>query len=418
MKVSKFSSPNIKNRARAGAVALALLSSITWAGVASAAGTLSGTDISNLATLTYSVGGTAQAAIGSSAGGNTAGAGTATTFTVDNKVNLAVVEAGATVTLVAPGSTSQVTTFTVSNLGNTAQGYTLAAANQGATTPIAGLADAFDVTNLRVFVESGANAGFLAAEDTATAISTLAADGTATVYVVADIPAGQANNTQANVTLTATTTTTLTTTAVVQTAGADTAGVDIVFADAATLEANFVGESAARNAQGTARDAYRVAAAVISVAKTSTLLCDPFNFTTNPKHIPGSIVRWTITISNANTATASAVLSTVGDTLDGNTLHDANLVVPTATVCSSASGAPESLAGRGFQVESSVATRSLGGQGGTGYMTNSADADGATIAGQAVTIDYSTAIPAGGAHAAGELKPGESVVVTFNVTIQ
>ncbi len=406
------------SRLRAGAVALALLGSITWAGAASAAGTVSGTSISNLATLTYAVGGVTQATIGSSAGGNTAGAGTATTFTVDNKVNLSVLETGNTVTLVAPGSANQVTTFTVNNLGNTAQGYTLTPANQGITTNIAGFADSFDVTGFQVFVDGNNNGIYDAGVDTATAISTLAPDATVSVFALANIPVGQANNTQANVTLTAITTTAGTATPVVETAGADTAGVDIVFADAATLEANFVGESAARNAQATARDAYRVAAAVISVAKTSTLLCDPFNFTTNPKHIPGAIVRWAITISNANAASASAVLATVGDTLDGNTLHDANLVVPTATVCSSATGTPESLAGRGFQVESNVVARTLGGQGGTGYMTNGADADGATIAGQAVTIDYSTAIPAGAGHAAGELKPGESVTVTFNVTIQ
>lgn len=413
MKTSKYS-----NQIRAGTAALALLGSIIWAGTASAAGTASGTSISNLSTLSYSVGGVGQPDIGSSAAGNTVGAGTATTFTVDNKVNLSVVETGTTVTSVAPGSSNNITTFTVTNLGNTPQGYTLVAANQGVTTNIAGVADSFDVTGLQVFVDSNGNNIYNAGVDTATAISTLTPDATVSVFVLANIPAAQANNTQANVTLTATTTTTATTTAVSETAGADTAGVDIVFADTATVEANFVGESTARNAQGTARDAYRVAAATISVAKTSTLLCDPFNFTTNPKHIPGAIVRWTVTISNSATATASAVLTSLSDTLNANTLHDANLVVPTVSVCSSATGTPESLAGRGFQVESSIGGRALGGQGGTGYMTVGADADGATIAGQAITIDYLTALPAGGAYVAGELKPNESVTVTFNVTVQ
>jgi hypothetical protein len=413
MKTLKYS-----NQIRAGTAALALLGSIIWAGTASAAGTASGTSISNLSTLSYSVSGVGQPDIGSSAAGNTVGVGTATTFTVDNKVNLSVVETGGTATSVSPGSSNNITIFTVTNLGNTAQGYTLTAANQGVTTNIGGMADSFDVTGFQVFVDSNGNNIYNAGVDTATAISTLAADATVSVFVLANIPAGQANDSHANITLTATTTTTLTTTAVVQTAGADTAGVDIVFADAATAELEFVGESIARNAQGTARDAYHVTAAVISVAKTSTLLCDPFNFTTNPKHIPGAIVRWTITVSYAGGAPSSAVLTTVSDTLNANTLHDANLVVPTATVCSSATGTPESLAGRGFQVESSVVGRTLGGQGNTGYMTIGADADGATIAGQAVTIDCLTALPAGGAYVAGELKPSESVTVTFNVTVQ
>ena len=295
---------------RSGALAALAAAGLFSMGAAHAAGTLSGTAIDNLATLSYSVGTVAQPAIGSSATGNTAGAGTATSFVVDNKVNLAVTESGSLVTNVSPGSTSQVTTFTVTNLGNTAQGYTFVAANQLAgSAVIAGTADTIDVSNFRVFVDSNGNGIYDPGVDTATTISTLAPDATRTVFVVADIPAGATNGQQANITLTATTTTTGTTTPVVATVGADTAGVDIVFADAATTELAFVGTSAARDAQATARDAYRIASAVISVAKTSTLMCDPFNGSgPDRKNIPGSIVRWTITISNAATATTSATL--------------------------------------------------------------------------------------------------------------
>jgi hypothetical protein len=414
-----------KSLARSSVLAALAAAGFLSVGAVHAAGTLSGTAISNLATLSYSVGAAVQPTIGSSATGNTSGAGTATSFVVDNKVNLTVTESGNIVASVAPGSTNQVTTFTVTNLGNTAQGYTFVAVNQLAgSAVIAGTADTIDVSNFRVFVDSNGNGVYDPLVDTAIAISTLAPDATRTVFVVADIPAGATNGQQANITLTATTTTTGTTTPVVATVGADTAGVDIVFADAATTELAFVGTSAARDAQATARDAYRIASAVISVAKTSTLMCDPFNGSgPDRKNIPGSIVRWTITISNALTATTSATLAQVSDTLNANTTFDANLVTgagapATATSCTSAGGVPESAAGSGFKIDVTGDTRAAGSGGAfPAFLTTGANADGATHAGGVVTIDYSQALPAGGAYGAGELKPGESVVVYFNVSI-
>ena len=142
---------------------------------AQAAGTVSGTTITNLATLDYKVGTVAQTAIGSSAIGNSSGAGTATSFTVDNKVNLTVTTGETTFVSVGPGTTRQVTRFIVTNSGNTAQGYTLAGANTTGTN-IAGTADTIDVSNLNVFVESVTTTGYQLAEDTATSILTLAPD--------------------------------------------------------------------------------------------------------------------------------------------------------------------------------------------------------------------------------------------------
>ncbi|MEQ1813844.1 MAG: hypothetical protein ABL860_05260 [Candidatus Nitrotoga sp.] len=423
MKTSKSS-----GRIRAGATALALLGSITWAGTASAAGTLSGTSISNLSTLTYAVGGVTQPVIESSAAGNSTagvGVGVATSFTVDNKVNLSVLEVGSAASPVTPGSIDRVTTFTVSNLGNTSQGYTFAAANQVGGAVISTVADTIEVSNFRIFVDGNGNGTYEVGADTATAVSTLAPDGTIAVFVLADIPAGATNGQQANVTLTATTTTAGGAVAVTETAGADTAGVDIVFADAATTELEFVGTSAARNAQGTARDAYRIASAVISVSKTALLICDPFNGSgATRKNIPGAIVRWTITISNAGTATSSASLAQVADTLATTTTFDPNLVTgsgapATATSCTSASGAPESAAGAGFKIDVTGDTRAAG-AGGVfpAFLTTAvAGNDGASHNAGAVAIDYSIALPAGGAYSAGELKPGESVVVYFNATI-
>lgn len=417
----KSPSPNRRRRFGAALTALTLVGSLLWGGAANALGTAAGTSISNLATLTFSVGGAAQPAIGSSLAGNTAGAGTATSFVVDNKVNLTLTEVGAAVTTMTLNGANNATRFLLTNTGNTAQGYNLAAANFAGGV-IDGVADTLDVTITGIFYDTNGNGVYDVGPDlvvTANNIPTLAADASVTLFVVATAPAAGANGAQANITLTAVTTTNNTNTPVVQSA-VDTAGVDIVFADAATVEANFVGASAARDATAVARDAYRLAAPILTVSKSSTLLCDPFNGITSPKNIPGSIVRWTVTV--ANSGSSSAVLTSIGDTLAAATTHDANLVVPTnAANCVSATGVPESLAGRGFQIEYSVASavRPLGGAAGTGYMTGAADADGATIAGQVVTIDFLTALPAGGtgAYAAGEIKAGETATITFNVTI-
>lgn len=414
----------VNRRLRVGAVALALLGTL-WGGSAQAAGTLAGTSIDNLATLNFSVGGVPQTAIGSSATGNTAGAGTVTSFVVDNKVNLTLTEVGAAVTSMTLNSTNNATRFLLTNTGNSAQGYNLTAANFAGGV-IAGVADTIDVTltggTNGIYYDTNGNGVFDPGTDlivTGNNIPTLAADASVTLFVVATAPAAGSNGAQANITLTAVTTTNNTATPVVE-SGANTAGVDIVFADAATVEANFVGASAARDATAVARDAYRLNTPILTVSKTSTLLCDPFNGIASPKNIPGAMVRWTVTV--ANTGSSSAILTSIGDTLVVATTHDANLVAPTtAATCSSAAGVPESLAGRGFQIEYSVAStvRPLGGAGGTGYMTGAADADGATIAGQVVTIDFLTALPAGGtgAYAAGEIKAGETATITFNVTI-
>lgn len=383
-----------------------------------AAGTLSGVTVSNLATLTYAVGAVTQPVIESSVAGNTtpgAGNGTATTFLVDNKVNLTVTESGATFTPVSPGATAQVTTFTVTNNGNTAQGYNLAGANAAGTPTVFSVADNINVTITGVFVDANANGTYESGTDTATAISTLAPDASVKVFVVATIPAA-ANGDQAVVTLTATTTTTATTTPVVETAGGDTAGVDIVFADAANALGDPLAANTARDAIGIAQDAYRVSSAIISVQKTASLLCDPFNgIGATRKNIPGAIVQYTVTISNGAGATASATLSTIADTLDiasSKVAFDPGLRAPAnAATCIAGAGTS------GIKIVSSVGARTLGGA--AGVMTNAADGDGATFATPNVAIDFTTALPASGGtgHVAGELKPGESATITYNVIV-
>jgi len=371
-----------------------------------AAGTASDTDITNLATVSFDVGGSAQTPVSS----NT------TTFKVDNKIDLVVAEVSSSYTDVNPNTTNQVLTFTVQNDGNTTQDFALSAA-ANTTDPFGGT-DNFDANNVLVFVESGANAGYLAGEDTATYIDELTAyvnpGDEVTVYVVADIPVGQSSGDIAAYTLTATALAGgLAGTqgaALTETAGADTPGaVDIVFADGA-------GDTdAARDASHSDSDAYRVLSAQLTVNKASTVIRDPFNADTNPKHIPGAYIQYVVTISNAVGAGASATLTTITDTLDGNTAIDPDLIV-------AATGNPESAAVSGFRVDLVGTTRAS--QGTPQYFTTTGSVDGVDHDGSAtggnVTATMAMVLPveAGPGYAAGELKPGESVTLTFNVIIQ
>ena len=360
--------------------------------------TTSGTTISNQAMLNYSVSGVPQTAISS----------VAATFTVDKKVDVSVVEVGGAATSVAPGQTSRITTFTVTNLGNDPQDIQLAGANVASGQSLFTLTDNFDTTGIQVFAESGVTAGYQLAEDTATFIDELAPGASKTVYVLATIPVARINGDAALVSLTATAKIGGTAGGAIggalsETTGANTAGVDTVFADGTGSD------DGSRDAAYSARDAYLVASSIISITKTATLLCDPVNGTTNPKNIPGATVRYSITVSNSVAATSSATLATISDTFDVNTAFEPNLITA-ASVCVTA----ESAAGSGFKRTSTRTGETTPAY----YTTTNADADAANANAGVVSVDFIKALPIIGAtHAAGELKPGESTTVIVNVTI-
>ena len=153
---------------------------------------------------------------------------------------------------------------------------------------------------------------------------------------------------------------------------------------------------------------------VINFQKTATLICDPINGVTNPKSIPGAITRWTLTVRNSGSA--SATLGPVLDALSANTTFDPNLVAgASAAACKSASpGVPQSATGRGFQISLTGGTRT----GFPKFLTSSSDADGATFTGPStVSLDFSTALPAATGYTAGELKAGEAVTIYFNTVV-
>src|SRR5882672_1321068 len=278
---------SIMKRLKTASGLAVLLSLLAGVQVAHATGTTAGTSVSNTATVNYNVGGVAQAPIASAP----------TSFLVDNKIDLTVTEVGGAATTVVPGQTAAVLIYTVSNTGNSPEGYQLSASNLASGSTLFTRTDNADFAGLGVFVDSNANGTYDAGVDTAVNINTLAKDATVTVFVVVNVPNGAANAQVVNVRLQARAAVpggsgaTLET----QTAGADTAAVDIVFADAG------------RDGLQTADDQYFVQSAALAISKTSSVISDPFNLAVNPKAIPGATMEYVVTISNTGAATAGAI---------------------------------------------------------------------------------------------------------------
>lgn len=289
----------------AGILTLAMLG----AQPAYAAGTAAGSTIVNTASVSFQVGSITQTAVTAS-----------DTLTVDRRVNLTVAQVGSTTTTVTPGQASAVTTFTVTNTSNAPLDLALAVVQPTGGTTMHGGTDSFNVNNVRTYLDSNSNGVFDAAADTlVTYLDEIAADATRTVFVVSDVPLSLTNGSVAGVTLTATGREAGAAgtqgAALVQTSGANTAGMDTVFADTAGAV------DAARDASFSARDDYTVFTAALTVLKTSTIISDPLNGTTNPKMIPGATVQYCIAISNGSGA-ADASTITVNDPLPAQVTFD------------------------------------------------------------------------------------------------
>jgi uncharacterized repeat protein (TIGR01451 family) len=293
------------------------------AGPAYAAGTTAGTSITNTATVNYQVGGVAQ------------GAQTASdTFTVDRKINLTVAEVGTVTTNVVPGQTNAVTTFQLTNNSNEVLDFALVASQITGGTASHGGTDTFDATNVRIYRDStsGTVGSWDAADTLVTYVDELAADASATLFVVADIPTGLANNAVAGVTLRATAreggTASTQGAAITETTGANTSGKDTVFADTAGVTGD-----TARDGSHSDNDDYTVQTATLAVTKTSRVISDPFNNTTNPKLIPGAVVEYCIAVANSGSAAATSVAIT--DPVPGQLTFNAGTILLNGTVTGS-----------------------------------------------------------------------------------
>jgi uncharacterized repeat protein (TIGR01451 family) len=278
---------NLKQNLMVFALVLAGVMTLLMPSQVRAAGTASGIDISNSAILDYKVGGVDQAQITS----NT------TTFKVDNKVILTVAELGSA--NVIPGTSDQVLVFSVTNTGNTTQGYSLAVTGGGT--------DDFDMDNVRIYLDVNDD-GLLDALDTLYTPGTWAVDlipdADIKVLVVADTPLTPTNGQTAAYNLIATTLDagTSTITANDDTEADDPDAVQVVWADAAGTD------DAEEDGKHSVDAIYTVTSAALAVTKTQTVVSDPINDTTNPKAIPGATVRYTITVANSGAQDATNVV--------------------------------------------------------------------------------------------------------------
>ena len=293
----------IARHVKHASLALIALSSVGALQSAFAVGTPSGTTISNQATVDYSVGGVSQTQITSAAA----------SFVVDSRIDLTVSEVSTNATQTTPGQTNVVTTFRVSNTGNSTQGYQLSVTNEASGATLFSQTDNQNVNNLRIFVDSNGNGTYDAGTDAATNIDSLITDAdgeSVVVFVVADVPVAATNGQYANVRLQARAAVagTAGATLATQTAGADNpAAVDIVFADAG------------RDATESAADQYEIRSAALTVTKTAAVISDPFNGTgADRKAIPGAVIQYTIVVTNNSTTTAASAV-TVNDNIPANT---------------------------------------------------------------------------------------------------
>lgn len=298
---------NFKLLATGSCLVLAILTATP----ALAAGTASGTTITNTVTVNFQVGGVAQTA---STGSNA--------ITVDRKVAIRVQESGTATTTVVPGQTAAVTTFTVTNDTNATIDIGLTAAQLAGGSAAHGGTDNFDVTSLGMFVDTNANGTYDAGTDTAvTYLDEVAADGVRTVFIVGTVPASRVNGDVAGVTLqgqareggAAATQGTI----ITATAGANTAGVDTVLFDSAGVVAGDV----ANDGKASDDDDFTVSAAILNVYKQSRIVSDPVNGTTNPKMIPGATIEYCIVVSNG-AGGASATSVNISDPLPAQTTYD------------------------------------------------------------------------------------------------
>ena len=404
-------------------LSLALIGGLSSLGV-STAYAAAGEDITNTATINFSVGGGPATFVDS----NT------TTFVEDNLVNFVVATTDPVAGVpAAPSATGAVLTFTVTNNGNGAQDFALSALE---------LLDDFDVTSYAIFVDSGNGGGYDPA-DTAVYIDELAGNGgVATVYIVSlipDVTLPLINGDIAQMTLVAEVRagklaadpagdpTNIATIGAALTK--DNAAADIVLTEQNVFNDGIGDLTAlpavadiAQNGLHSDTSQYLITAATMDVVKAQNVIWDPVNGNVNPKAIPGAYVQYTLTVSN--TGAASGDLTTLVDdfaasnlAIDVDFLDGALVQAPTC-----------GFAVDSFQIHTAGTSRPSAVATPITYCTadDAADTDndgcaGTPGAGGDATVDFAglaaTTSILDLTYAAGEIKPGDVIIVNFNAII-
>ncbi|MFD1950960.1 hypothetical protein ACFSGX_09300 [Sphingomonas arantia] len=294
----------------------AAMAAMAGGGTAVAAPTTAGTIITNQATATYTV------------NNNTVNAQSdVAQFVVDRKVAFTTVSAQATTTKVAVNDPNVVTSFTITNITNGTQDFLLTPDQTTLSTGILPGSDNFDVSNLRVFVDSNANGQYDADLDRATYIDELAPDTSITVFIVADVGSPPNNPYLAFVSLQA---------VVAAGGGVNAVGERLVSTDLDLLNREGVEDivfadndsdglglgDLPRNGQGRASAAYEIAtrAVALTVTKTARIVSDGVNLLTPARALPGAIVEYCLVVNNG-TALTPATSVVLKDKIPDNTTY-------------------------------------------------------------------------------------------------
>lgn len=290
---------------------------ITASGAAHAqsTATTAGTEVSNIATVTYTVNGNAQ-----TTQSNTA------KFVVDRKVDFTVITDQTGPTSVNLSQADAVTKFKVTNHTNGIQDFWLDPDQTTLSVGILTGTDNFDISGMKVFVDSNGNGVYDVGVDTGTYIDELAPEASVAVFIVGNIPATN-GILEAQVSL-----------HVIAAAGGGTGSKgailiptdlnignadsveDIVFADDDSDGLLNLGDLA-RSGQGRAYAAYIIGNqnVALTVVKSALVLSDGVNLA-NPKALPGATVQYCLLVHNATLLTgASGVVLT--DEVPANTTY-------------------------------------------------------------------------------------------------
>ena len=261
-----------------------------------AVGTDAGTTIDNTAVITYTVNNAAQTPLNADA----------PQFVVDRVVNFTLDTVNAALTPTAPGENGAIVLYTLTNIGNSPVDFRLVADNLAA-----GDDDDMEAGTFVSFVDTNSNGVVDAGE--LDFVDALAEGATVTITVLADAPDIVVNGETALVELTVT-------------AADPGAGInpgpdgalgldldDTAPDTAAGIENVFDEDGPGVGGDGVQvfdADGYIFESAVLNIAKASSVYSDPVNGTTSPFAIPGAIIEYTVTISNAGTSATTSLTIT------------------------------------------------------------------------------------------------------------
>ncbi|MDH3645312.1 MAG: hypothetical protein OER80_00930 [Gammaproteobacteria bacterium] len=310
--MSKVAQPIRISPVIAGFLTLAFMQPSMAAGT-DPGGTRAGTSVLNQAQVQYQVNSVAQTPVLSDNDSDATNGINPTEFVVDRKLDLLVAERSldynsASTAVVVPGQTGAVLAWTVTNEGNETQDFLVSAFATG-FDPFGGT-DNFDATAPAIFVDVNGNDLYDPLVDVATHVDELDINQSVTVFLVANIPAARADGDIAAYVLQAQ----VAEGGAAGAAGAaiatddraiadTTLGVEDVFADGENT--NYAGDGVLDGIHSS-EDAFEVKSAVLSVLKSSSIISDPFTCPGGvcpvgaiPKAIPGAVVEYVVTLTNA-----------------------------------------------------------------------------------------------------------------------